>query len=973
MALFLLVFGMNTVKANHLLGTQITCKWVDTMTFDFYVTYYRDCMGVDFSNPSYYTQIRCESGTSILGVTLKLKSITDISLLCDSAKTGCNPANTSNTGKGVEAHVYTVRIDFRQSPYNSLLSCSNGQVILETEPCCRIAGASYSFQGRLHNFAMLNLGKAPVNNSPDFLRTFDPYLYCNQPYYFNLFPIEKDGDSLSFSLECALDRPYVCDNYPGNQTPKLPVTVYYPSPLKYPYVNINSDPPIGFYFDQTNSDMIFTPTKCDETMVVVIEAKEWRKNKSGVYEHIGTVRREGAMFVVGVSNYAPQVASQGPFGVLADDSLHFSVVPTDKGFTPPAPAKTIYDSVVVQWLDSIPGAQYSIVDTNRIQIFQFSWKPELADVKEKPYLVTLSAIDDKCPYPGSSFKQFQIYVGKKIGGKLSTIKLNCLQYRSDLKLDSPAIARATSYNWSILDSLGNQIVDERIWFKNGWRGASGGVVQDFEISKPGKYIVKVIVLHHQLYFQNFFDTIIVTNDIPGWFTKSLVPLCPGDSLILKPEIVDPAYYSQFQWTQYSSILGTNDSLIAKHKPYSIPSGYAINYKGDIYRLRAKDSSGCFRVDETTVFSTYPLETKAPNDNFLCEGTNIQLTGTVGNRHPLVWDTAYWSNETPGLSTSVDTGGLYVFTARNECAVYRDTVVITEIPKEIDVFPTISKLCFGDTLVFDASFDWSGYLWSNGSKAAAIKVESPGTYWVKISTSCGIRSDTTRILNYEYKPKIELGGTKTACIKNGLTLDAGITGISYLWNTGDTTQKILVNQGGEYHLRVANMCGFTDDTVFVVMDAPLKYELGLDIETNNPAGHLLDAGNPGAKYLWNTGEKTRTIKSKTYGIYWVKVSNACGTISDTIRILEKLGIEKLKANGVSIYPNPGRGKLTIEGPFEADPLFQVFDVYGRRIPVKIESENSGKYQMELLNDSSGTYVLSWFIDGTRFRKAIVIEQ
>jgi uncharacterized Zn-finger protein len=28
MALFLLVFGMNTVKANHLLGTQITCKWV---------------------------------------------------------------------------------------------------------------------------------------------------------------------------------------------------------------------------------------------------------------------------------------------------------------------------------------------------------------------------------------------------------------------------------------------------------------------------------------------------------------------------------------------------------------------------------------------------------------------------------------------------------------------------------------------------------------------------------------------------------------------------------------------------------------------------------------------------------------------------------------------------------------------------------------------------------------------------------
>jgi len=72
--LFLLVFTVNTGKANHLLGTQITYKWVDTLVYDFYLTYYRDCKGVDFSNPFYYTHIRCESGSGVLGVTLKLKA-----------------------------------------------------------------------------------------------------------------------------------------------------------------------------------------------------------------------------------------------------------------------------------------------------------------------------------------------------------------------------------------------------------------------------------------------------------------------------------------------------------------------------------------------------------------------------------------------------------------------------------------------------------------------------------------------------------------------------------------------------------------------------------------------------------------------------------------------------------------------------------------------------------------------------------
>ncbi len=46
---------------------------------------------------------------------------------------------------------------------------------------------------------------------------------------------------------------------------------------------------------------------------------------------------------------------------------------------------------------------------------------------------------------------------------------------------------------------------------------------------------------------------------------------------------------------------------------------------------------------------------------------------------------------------------------------------------------------------------------------------------------------------------------------------------------------------------------------------------------------LNAGNPGSVYLWNTGAISQAITATTTGLYWVTVSNALGTDSDTLSI------------------------------------------------------------------------------------------
>ena len=42
----------------------------------------------------------------------------------------------------------------------------------------------------------------------------------------------------------------------------------------------NAKPPRGFYFDKETGDIIFTPTKCDEVGVIVIQVTEWRKDST---------------------------------------------------------------------------------------------------------------------------------------------------------------------------------------------------------------------------------------------------------------------------------------------------------------------------------------------------------------------------------------------------------------------------------------------------------------------------------------------------------------------------------------------------------------------------------------------------------------------------------------------------------------------------------------------------------------------
>ncbi|MBL8002545.1 MAG: PKD domain-containing protein [Flavobacteriales bacterium] len=72
---------------------------------------------------------------------------------------------------------------------------------------------------------------------------------------------------------------------------------------------------------------------------------------------------------------------------------------------------------------------------------------------------------------------------------------------------------------------------------------------------------------------------------------------------------------------------------------------------------------------------------------------------------------------------------------------------------------------------------------------------------------------------------------------------------------------------------AGVSGITDACATAV-------DLGPDTTSCDPV--LLDAGNPGASYLWSDGSTGQTLLGDT-GTYWVQVTVACCTRTDTIHI------------------------------------------------------------------------------------------
>jgi len=341
--------------------------------------------------------------------------------------------------------------------------------------------------------------------------------------------------------------------------------------------------------------------------------------------------------------------------------------------------------------------------------------------------------------------------------------------------------------------------------------------------------------------------------------------------------------------QTATLTGSGGNAYQWYKTGQLLNGqtsntYAASTAGS-YRVAVKDAStGCSDTSVAVTVNVNPLPVvNLGNDTTFCSGNSLVLNaGTSGNAY-------LWENATTSQTRVVNTSGNYSVKVTNSFnCIARDTIAVTVNPTPVVNIGIDAFVCTGVSYTMNAGNAGASYLWDNNSTAQTRTVNTSGTYFVKVTNSFNCSKRDTAVITYLVSPIVNLGPDISVCAGDVVALDAGNPGNVFLWDNGSTQQIRNVLTSGTYNVKVtnaANCHGY--DTVIVTVHALPVVNLGADRVICHGEETVLDAGNPGASYLWNDNSTLQTLTVNTSGDYDVHVTdinNCVGT--DAINVFVK---------------------------------------------------------------------------------------
>ncbi|MCK9498370.1 MAG: PKD domain-containing protein, partial [Bacteroidales bacterium] len=232
---------------------------------------------------------------------------------------------------------------------------------------------------------------------------------------------------------------------------------------------------------------------------------------------------------------------------------------------------------------------------------------------------------------------------------------------------------------------------------------------------------------------------------------------------------------------------------------------------------------------------------------------------------------------------------------NSCTSQGSIIVETNLnPPIADFTSNVQAICQASSINFTDLSTNSPQSWywefAGGNPASSteqnpsVSYNTPGIYQVKLTVTNPDGSDTEIKNNYitvNQNPSIDLGEDIISCPNETVVINAGGTGLSYLWSNSTTSQSININTAGDYSLTVtdANSCTASDE-INVSFYPQTSLTMSATPETgsgaNDGTASVIASGTSPFTYLWNNNETSSTISGLSGGNYTVTVTdgNSC---------------------------------------------------------------------------------------------------
>ncbi len=216
-----------------------------------------------------------------------------------------------------------------------------------------------------------------------------------------------------------------------------------------------------------------------------------------------------------------------------------------------------------------------------------------------------------------------------------------------------------------------------------------------------------------------------------------------------------------------------------------PSGSTV----DIY-VTVETPEGCISYDSLNYTLIQAPVVNLGNDTTICPGTLLGLDASNQNAGltQYLWNTGQQSS-----IESVSNPGIYycMLTNTDGCQTTDSIEIFNHPVSPLDLGADI-EFCIGDTVVLDAGsqFTFDSYEWSDASTGATLEITQFGDYYVTATDGNDCEFSDTISFSPEYV-YFNLYDDTTIYLGNSIDLEAE-SGVSYEWNTGETTQTITVS-------------------------------------------------------------------------------------------------------------------------------------------------------------------------------------
>ena len=317
-----------------------------------------------------------------------------------------------------------------------------------------------------------------------------------------------------------------------------------------------------------------------------------------------------------------------------------------------------------------------------------------------------------------------------------------------------------------------------------------------------------------------------------------------------------------------------------------------------------------------------------------QATTLNASASTGNQYT-------WSTGSNNSSVSISTPGIYWVSVSNGTCSDVDTVIVNSQTYQPDVLNDLLVVCPNSTFTLNASSNnVTTYLWNTGQTTASITNSNPGTYWVQISNgTCNYR-DTIIVINQNvsFNP---IPFLDTLCANEVLTINAfDNNSTSYLWNTGETSSSINIDQVGSYWVeRTSNGCSIKD---FINIIEVTNQNTEMSLEKCNGESLIIFSEQANSNnILWNNGSTNPSLIVNSSGIYIVSSSNKCGVSTNKFTI-------EFKECDCSVYiPNtftPDEDEFNQVFRVKTDCDFYDFhlEIYNRWGEIVFESADANEY-------------------------------